>query len=154
MRALIAIVPIALVGTYVALADRPDPGHRQSRDAILVGDVPAVVTSDARPAVTIAALTRDARVAEAQAKRAQAHAEARATVELTLDGLLRTIARELEANGVAGDAAMADLAVSATVLAELTARLDGLVQIQVQDSDHVVLAATDGAAAVRLAVER
>lgn len=154
MRALIAIVPIALVGTYVAFADRPDPGHRQSREAILVGDVPAAVTSDTRTAVTIAALARDARVAEIRAERAQAHAEARATVELTLDGLLRMIALELEANGVAGEAAMADVAVSAAVLAELTASLDGLVEIQVQDSDHVVLAATDGAAAVRLAVER
>ena len=154
MRALIAILPIALVGTYVALADRSDPDHGRSREAILGGNVPAVVKSDARPAVTLAALARDARVAEARAERAQAHAEARATVELTLDGVLRMIARELETNGVSGEAAMADLAVSAAVLAELKANLDGLVQIQVQDSDHVVLTAADGAAAVRLAIER
>jgi len=154
MRALIAILPIALVGTYVALADRPDPDHRPSREAILVADVPTVVTAEARPAVTIAALARDARVAEARAERARAHAEARATVELTLEGLLRMIAQELEANGASGEAAMADITVSAAVLAELTASLEGMVEIQVQDSNHLVLVATDGAAAVRLAVER
>ena len=155
MRALIAIVPIALVGAYVALADRSDPDLRKLGEAIRSPDATAVVVADVRPTVEIAAVSRQhARVAEVRAERAQAHAEALASVELTLDGVLRMIARELEGNAVAGEVATADITVSAAVLAELAANLDGLVQIQVQDSDHVVLTAADGAAAVRLTVER
>jgi hypothetical protein len=158
MRALIAFVPIVLVGAYVALADRSDSDHRESRDAtIRIPDAPMMVVADVRPAVKIAAGTRQralAAAAEARAGRAQVHAEARAAMELTLDGLLQIIAGELEGTPAAGEAATAEFAVSAALLAELTASLDGLVQIQVQDSDHVLLSASDGAATVRLAIER
>ena len=158
MRALIAFVPIALVGAFVVLADRSAPDDRESREAATrVADAPAVVIAAVGPAVEIAAVTERQALAAAraaQAERVQAHAEARGAATLTLDGLLQIITSELEGNPLAGEAAKADILISAAVLAELTAKLDGLVQFQVRDSDHVVLSTADGAATVRLAIER
>jgi hypothetical protein len=157
MRALIALVPIALVSAYVALADGSGSDQPEQQDVVGIPDAPAVVVAEVGPVVEIAVGTERSALAaarEARAERVQVHAEARAAVELTLDGLLQIIASELEGDPAAGETTTVDFAVSAAILAELTAKLDGLVHVQVQDSDHVVLTASDGAAAVRLAIER
>jgi hypothetical protein len=146
MRALIALVPIALVSAYVALADGSGSDQPEQQDVVGIPDAPAVVVAEVGPVVEIAVGTERSALAAAR--------EARAAVELTLDGLLQIIASELEGDPAAGETTTVDFAVSAAILAELTAKLDGLVHVQVQDSDHVVLTASDGAAAVRLAIER
>ncbi len=81
-------------------------------------------------------------------------AEASGSVTIWLDGLLRIITRELERSATdSEEVVLQDLRISATILADLAAGLEGLAEIRTTDSSVAIVGASDGAR-VHVAVER
>lgn len=162
MRRMIAFVPVAVVGGYLALSarDRQHTDHR--RHVIEVADAPSpasvahITAAAPELAVVVKRAEAAAAAAEARARMAEARvaAEASGSVTISLDGLLQIITRELERSATdSEEVVLQDLRISATVLADLAAELEGLAEIQMTDSSMAVVGAADGAR-VRVAVER
>jgi hypothetical protein len=159
---MIALVPVAVVGGYLALAarDRDHTDHRRHVIAVADAPSPAAVAHIAAAAPELAVVVHRheaaATAAEARATAAEARvaAEASGSVTISLDGLLRIITRELERSATdSEEVVLQDLRISATILADLAAELEGLAEIRTTDSSVAIVGASDGAR-VHVAVER
>ena len=161
MRRMIAIVPIAVVGGYLALAARDRRHTDHGRHSIQVADAPSpVVVHGTSAAPELAAGVQHAEAvalsatARAQGAEAQAVVQASASLAISLEGLLQIITSELERSALASEeVVLEDLRISASVLADVAAELDGLAEIHMTDSSVAIVGSSDGAR-VRVAVER
>jgi hypothetical protein len=162
MRRLILLVPLVLVGGYALAAH----GERRHDHRVVVAAAPKVRVTGIRQAaheVQIAEAVARAAEAEAlavaaermavtaQARSSQAEsaaviAKASASVSVTLEGLLAKIEQEIERSAEAGEAIeLRNLTVSAELLAQVIAELEGAFEIRADDGNRVVVSTGDGA---------
>ena len=154
MRRMIVLVPIAVVGGYVALAARDRQRMDHGRHPVRVANAPTPVavahgtTVAPELAVAVHRVEAAALSAEARATAAEARvvAQASGSVSISLDGLLQVITSELERSALDGEeVVLEDLRISASAVANLAAQLEGLAEIHVTDSSVVIVGASDGA---------
>jgi hypothetical protein len=162
MRRLILLVPLVLVGGYALAAH----GERRHAHRVVVATAPDVHVTGINRAVRevkiaeVAALAAEAQALAAVAEQMAATAEAgagqgesaavvaraSASMSVTLEGLLAKIEQAVERSSEAGEAIeLQDLKVSAEILAQVIAELEGTLEIRTDDGNHVVVTSGDGA---------
>jgi hypothetical protein len=160
MRRLILLVPLVLVGGY-ALAARSEHSHdhkvviSMEPEARVSGVGQAAHEIEIAEAIALAAKAKAlaasaeqmaADEARARTERTAVVARASASVAVTLEGLLAKIEQELERSAETGESIeLHDLTVSAELLAQVIAELEGTIEIRADDSSHVVVGSGDGA---------
>lgn len=155
MRRLIVLVPLVLIGGYAVVSNG---GHAHVRTVSSTGADPMVAHAVEIASAEAAAHTAEALAVHAEQlavaadaarhsqERVQAVASAQAKLSVTLDGLLATLQRELERSAETGEPIrLQAVELSAEVLAEVAAELEGMVEIRSDGGDRVVVGSPDGA---------
>lgn len=145
MRRLIVLVPLVLIGGYVVLSSAD---HTHHRTVVMAGAKPVVVHAVDVARAEAAAHEAEALAAHAEqlAAEVQAAASAKASLSVTLDGLVATLRRELARSAETGEPVeLQSVQVSAEILAEVAAELESMFEIRSDGAEHLVVSSPDGA---------
>jgi hypothetical protein len=162
MRALLALVPAALVGGYIidnAVDHHEHKAPRHSEAVVVEAKVGSGISAvAAAPMVTVSS-AQDANVTldlewaqqltelinnELNGETLRISGSAEASVQASLAAALEVLQSELERVEFDDEAAAAQISVAGSLLASLAASLDGQLKIETDDGTYVLVTDADG----------